>query len=329
MILRSPYYLLLLILLLPLVWVVANKKRATSTIRYPTTSHLQGIKPTWRVKYAPYLPWLPVGAALLLIIALARPQIGMKQMIIRQEGIDIILALDVSTSMLAEDFAKGQNRLDIVKKVTQEFIAKRPNDRIGMVVFAGRPYILSPLTWDHQWCEQRLTETKTGMIEDGTAIGSALATAVNRLRDSQAKSKVIILLTDGSNNAGSIPPQTAAEAAHALGITIHTIGAGSQGLVPYPVTDEFGHKHYQQVQIDLDENLLKKIAGTTRGQYFRATDSRSLQQIFHRIDRMQKNVIKMPKYLDYKELYPYFLLGAIGLLLAETVLANTVLRRLP
>jgi Ca-activated chloride channel family protein len=329
MILQNPYYLLLLILLLPLAWAVTKKRRATGTIRYPTTSHLQDIKPTWRVSYSRYLPWLTVSAAFFIIIALTRPQVGMKEFLIRQEGVDIILALDVSTSMLAEDFARGQNRLDIVKKVTQEFIAKRPNDRIGMVIFAGRPYILSPLTWDHDWCEQRLAETKIGMIEDSTAIGSALATAVNRLRDSKAKSKVIILLTDGSNNAGSIQPQTAAEAAQALGITIHTIGAGSKGLVPYPVVDNFGNKHYQKVQIDLDENLLKSIAQTTHGQYFRATDSPSLQQIFQRIDRMQKTVIEMPKYLDYKDLYPYLLLFAIGLLLTEAILANTVFRRLP
>jgi Ca-activated chloride channel family protein len=329
MILRNPYYLLLLILLLPLAWAATGKRRVRGTVRYPTTRHLQTVKPTWRVKYSPCLPWLIVSAVFLLIIALARPQVGMKEFLVRQEGVDILLTLDVSTSMLAEDFARGQNRLDSVKKVTREFIAKRPNDRIGMVIFAGRPYILSPLTWDHDWCKQRLAETKIGMIEDSTAIGSALATAVNRLRESQAKSKVIILLTDGSNNAGGIQPQTAAEAAHTLGITIYTIGAGSKGLVPYPVVDSFGNKRYQQVQIDLDENLLKKIAQTTHGEYFRATDSQSLQQIFQRINRMQKTVIKMPKYLDYKDLYPYLLLLSIGLLLAEAILANTVFRRLP
>ncbi|MGD8399349.1 MAG: VWA domain-containing protein, partial [Bacillota bacterium] len=320
--------LLLLLLLFPLVLAI-KRSRPRGAVRYPTVSHLQDIKPTWRVKYAPYLPWLTVTAAGLLIIALARPQVGRKELIVRQEGIDILLTLDVSTSMLAEDFKRGQNRLDSVKEVTRRFIAKRPNDRIGMVIFAGRPYILSPLTWDHDWCQGRLAETKTGMIEDGTAIGSALATAINRLRESKAKSKVIILLTDGSNNAGAIQPQTAAEAAQALGVTIYTIGAGSQGLVPYPVIDKYGNKHYQQVQIDLDEDLLKSIAQTTRGQYFRATDSQSLRQIFAKIDRMQKTVIKMPQYLDYQDLYPYFLLGALMLLLAEAILANTVFRRLP
>jgi Ca-activated chloride channel family protein len=328
MVLQNPYYLLLLLLLYPLTRVIKHR-RPQGTVRYPTVSHLQTVRPTWRVKYASCLPWLTIISAGLLIVALARPQVGMKELIVRQEGIDILLALDVSTSMLAEDFKRGQNRLDSVKQVTSHFIAKRPNDRIGMIIFAGRPYILSPLTWDHDWCRGRLAETKTGMIEDGTAIGSALATAINRLRDSKAKSKVIILLTDGSNNAGAIQPQTAAEAAQALGITIYTIGAGSQGLVPYPVIDKYGNKHYRQVQIDLDENLLKSIARTTHGQYFRATDSQSLRQIFAKIDRMQKTVIKMPKYLDYQDLYPYFLLGAFTLLLAEAILANTVFRRLP
>jgi Ca-activated chloride channel family protein len=328
MVLQNPYYLLLL-LFTPLAWVFLIKRRPVRAIRYSATCHLENIKPTWRVRYFPYLPWLTLGAAVLVIIALARPQIGLKQFLVRQEGVDLILTLDVSTSMLAEDFARGQNRLDIVKKVTKKFVAKRPNDRIGMVIFAGRPYLLSPLTWDHDWCSQRLAEIKTGIIEDGTAIGPALTTAVNRLRESEAKSRVIILLTDGSNNAGGIQPRTAAAAAKALGITIYTIGAGSHGLVPYPVVDQYGNKHYQNVRIDLDENLLQDIAQTTKGQYFRATDTPSLQKIFRRIDRMQKTVIEMPKYLDYKELYPYFLLAALLLLLAEALLTNTVLRRLP
>jgi Ca-activated chloride channel family protein len=329
MVLQNPYYLLLLIIVIPFAWAAVQNRRFLGTARYSTLSHLETVKPTWRVRAERLLPWLMVTAAILLTVALARPQVGLKQFLIRQEGVDIILALDVSTSMLAEDFTRGQNRLDSVKKVTGKFIANRPNDRIGMVIFAGRPYILSPLTWDHGWLAQRLSETKIGMIEDGTAIGSALVTAINRLRESKAKSKIIILLTDGSNNAGSVPPQTAAEAARALGVTIYTIGAGSQGLVPYPVTDAFGNKRYQQVRIDLDEDLLKKIARITRGQYFRATDTPSLQKIFRQIDRMQKTVIEMPKYLDYQDLYPYLLALALIILLTEAFLANTVLRRLP
>jgi Ca-activated chloride channel family protein len=329
MVLQNPYYLLLLIIILPFAWAAIRNRRFSGTARYSTISHLETVKPTWRVGAERLLPWLTVSAAILLTVALARPQVGLKQFLIRQEGVDIILALDISTSMLAEDFTRGQNRLDSVKKVTGKFIANRPNDRIGMVIFAGRPYILSPLTWDHGWLSQRLSETKIGMIEDGTAIGSALITAINRLRESKAKSKIIILLTDGSNNAGSVPPQTAAEAARALGVTIYTIGAGSQGPVPYPVTDAFGNKRYQRVRIDLDENLLKEIARITRGQYFRATDTPSLQKIFRQIDRMQKTVIEMPKYLDYQDLYPHLLALGLILLLAEAFLANTVLRRLP
>ncbi|HEY8463280.1 MAG TPA: VWA domain-containing protein [Bacillota bacterium] len=331
MILQSPLYLGLLLLLPAMVFLI-NRNRRPGAIYYSTIGPGKNLPVTRRVWWFQVLPWLTVTALALCILALARPQIGIKESMVRRKGIDIVLAVDVSTSMLAEDFqtATGRrNRIDTVKRVTSQFITRRPNDRIGIIIFAARPYILAPLTWDQDWVITRLNEVKAGMIEDGTAIGSALITAVNRLRTSDAKSKVVILLTDGMNNAGAVMPETAAEVARALKIKVYTIGAGSKGLVPYPVTDQWGRKSYQNVKTDLDETLLKKVANLTGGRYFRATDTDSLKAIFKQIDRLQKTVIKMPHYREYRDLYPYLLGLALGLLVVETILANTVLRRLP
>ncbi len=301
-------------------------------VKYSTTAPLVGAKANWRVRWFKALPWLTIIAMSLIVFALARPRIGLGKSLIRKEGVDIILALDVSTSMLAEDFKSGGkriNRLEIVKQVTRDFISRRPNDRIGVVIFAGRPYILSPLTWDHDWINTRIDELKIGEIEDGTAIGTALTTGVKRLNESRAKSKVVILLTDGNNNAGEITPEVAAEAAKEYKVTVYTIGAGSKGLVPYPMVNAWGEKQYQMVEIDIDEELLEKVATTAGGRYFRATDTQSLKTIFQRIDRMEKTEVEMAKYSEYKDLYPYFLSVALGLLLIETILANTICRRLP
>ncbi len=306
--------------------------RSRGGILYSSIAIGQNIRPTWKVKGLAIFPWVTLTAFLLMIVALARPQLGIKNAIVRHEGVDIVLALDVSASMLGEDFQAGgkrSSRIDVVKEVTSDFIAKRPYDRIGMVIFAGRPYILSPLTWDHDWSIERLKEVKAGMIEDGTAIGTALTTAMNRLQESKAKSKVIVLLTDGVNNAGEVTPETAAEAAGALGITIYAIGAGSKGLVPYPFQDPWGRKVYQNVKIDIDDALLTKIARMTKGNYFRATDTHTLKEIFTRIDKMEKTKIEMPHYQEYRDLYPYFLLLSLFLLLGEVVLTNTIFRRLP
>ncbi len=330
MLFHNPFYLGLL-LLVPLL-ILGSRRQRRGAIQYAATQVFQGIAPNWKVRWSERLPWLKICAVSCAIIALARPQIGVEQSLVRRAGVDIVLALDVSTSMLAEDFrgAAGRvNRLAVVKEVTRDFIARRPNDRIGIVIFSGRPYILSPLTWDHDWSESRLAEVECGMIEDGTAIGAALTTAVSRLEESKAKSKVVILLTDGNNNAGEIAPETAANAAKALGVTVYTIGAGSTGPVPYPMRDQWGRKYYQNVQIDLDDALLQKIAKTANGRYFRATDSQSLRAIFQRIDRMEKTRIAMPHYREYRELYPYLLSLSLFLLVAEACLANTLFRRLP
>lgn len=327
----SPLFLVLL-LVIPFLVFWVNLQYRKGAIRYSNTTLAGTILPTWKTKWIRVMPWLTVTALIMMIIALARPQFGLPESLVRREGIDIVLALDVSTSMLAEDFQiAGQriNRIDIVKQVTKDFIDKRPNDRIGIVIFAGRPYILSPLTWDHDWVKTRLTEVKAGMIEDSTAIGSALATSVNRLQASKAKSKVVILLTDGMNNAGEIMPETAAQAAQALNVKIYTIGAGSKDYVPYPVKDQWGQKAYQMIKIDLDEELLQNIATTTGGQYFRATDTNSLTKIFRQIDRMEKTTIEMPHFREYRDLYPHLLTLAVIILLGETILTNTLLRRLP
>ncbi len=328
---HNPFYLLLL-LLVPLFIYLRHANSGEAAIGYSSSGLFAGIQPGWRAHWAKKLPWLTIGAFILLVLALARPQFGVSQTIVRREGVDIILTLDVSTSMLAEDFQLSvgrANRLDVVKKVTREFIRSRPNDRIGIVIFSGRPYILSPLTWDHDWTESRLSEIEAGMIEDGTAIGTALATAVSRLHESKAHSKVVVLLTDGNNNAGEVAPETAAAAAKALDVTVYTIGAGSKGLVPYPARDPLGRTVYQNVRIDLDENFLQQIATATGGRYFRATDTETLREIFRRIDRMEKTRIEAPQYRDYVDLYPWLLGFGLLLLTAETLLANTVFRRLP
>jgi Ca-activated chloride channel family protein len=221
------------------------------------------------------------------------------------------------------------NRLEVVKSVVAQFADGRGGDRIGLVLFGARPYTQCPLTLDHGWLLQNLRRAEIGMIEDGTAIGSALATAAGRLEGSDAKSKVIILLTDGQNNAGKISPLTAADAAQALGIKVYTIGAGTRGLAPFPMRDLFGNKVYQPVKVDIDEEALKQIAKKTGGAYFRATDTASLQQIYGEIDRMERSRFSAPRYLDYDELYAWLAIPAVVLLALEIGLTHTLLRKLP
>jgi Ca-activated chloride channel family protein len=267
-----------------------------------------------------------------MILGLARPQSPVADSKIQSEGIDIVLAIDCSTSMLAEDFmlqGKRQNRIEVVKNVVRDFIKGRKNDRIGLVVFAARAYSVCPLTLDYGWLLNNLERIKTGMIEDGTAIGSGLATSLNRLRGTKAKSKVVILLTDGRNNTGKTSPLTAAEAAKALQVKVYTIGAGARGLVPYPVKDFFGNTVYQPMQIDIDEDTLTKIASQTQAKYFRATDTESLKGIYREIDHLEKTPIEEKGYLEYRELFPLFLLAALALLFLEIILGNTYFRKIP
>lgn len=243
-----------------------------------------------------------------------------------------MLVLDVSGSMAAEDYSIGSsraNRIDAVKRVTQEFIEARPNDRIGIIAFAGRPYLVSPLTLDHEWLIRNLDRVQIGLVEDGTAIGSALASAVARLKDRDAKTKLIVLLTDGANNAGKVLPLTAAEAAKALGIKVYTIGAGSNGPVPVPMKDPFGRTVYQKVVFEFDEKLLGQIAGLADGKYFRAADTRSMADTFKEIDRLEKTKIEVEKSADYHDYFPVLLGLALLLLTAEALLSQTLWRRLP
>jgi Ca-activated chloride channel family protein len=323
-------WLLAVLALLPLFW--PRRAARTAALRYPSLAVLRVVAPAGAGHRRAILGVLRGLALVLLAIALARPQAGTAATKVHREGVDVVLAVDVSGSMLAEDFTLGSNRasrVDAVKAVVKEFVAARPEDRIGLVLFAARPYTQCPLTLDHGWLLQNLDRATVGMIEDGTAVGSALATAVNRLRASTAKSKFVILLTDGQQNAGRITPQTAAEAATALGVKVYTVGAGTRGLAPYPVQDPFGNKVYRPMPVDIDEDTLKKVAAATGARYFRATDTQSLRDVYAEIDRSEKTPFEAPQYLDYRELYPWLLWPAIGLLLLEVGLAETVLRKLP
>lgn len=322
-------------ILLPIVIftvIFANKKKNASGIRFSSGALLAGLKSSLKLSLSENLFYLRLAALLLIVLALARPQSPIADSKIESEGIDIVLAIDASTSMLAEDFkigGKRKNRLAVVKDVVKEFIEARADDRMGIVAFAARAYTVSPLTLDHNWLVENLDRVNTGLIEDGTAIGSGIASSLNRLRDTEAKSKIIILLTDGRNNAGKISPQTAAEAAGALKVKIYTIGAGSRGLVPYPVKDFFGRTVYQNIEIDLDEEALNKIASITEAKYFRATDTESLRNIYKEIDKMEKSKFEEKGYSEYKELFVYFLIAGLILLFLEIILGNTVLRKIP
>jgi Ca-activated chloride channel family protein len=327
--LAHPYYLLLLILLPVLTWWrLKRQKRLTAGLLYSDTGLIRSAQKSgqnlWR-----HVPSILRGMALVLfILALARPQSGRHGEEILTEGIDIILCLDISSSMKAEDF-RPKNRLHVAKEAAAEFISQRKNDRIGMVIFSAKSLTQCPLTLDRDILLNFLKRVEIGMIEDGTAIGMAIGTSINRLRESEAKSKVIVLLTDGINNRGQIDPVTTAHMAAAFDIRIYTIGAGTRGTAPYPVEDRFFGKRYVQVPVEIDEETLTEIASITGGQYFRATDSEGLKEIFARIDQMEKTLVKTRQYVEYSEKFHYALMPALFLLLAEVALAHTILRRLP
>jgi Ca-activated chloride channel family protein len=264
----------------------------------------------------------------LLIVSLARPLYGEREEIIVSEGIDIVLGLDISGSMRAEDF-QPDNRLAVAKQVAREFIQGRKGDRIGLVVFASSAYTQCPLTTDYPVLTSMLDQVDFGDIKDGTAVGMAIATGVNRLRESTSPSRVLILLTDGRNNAGTIDPVTAARLAKAVGVRIHTIGAGSQEDAPYPVDDPIWGKRYVMMPVQVDEETLKEVASITGGSYFRATDAGTLEAIYRQIDAMEKTRVETRSYVDYSEFGPYLLLPALLLLLAEILLRYGPLRKLP
>ena len=329
--LASPWFLVLLALL-PLLWRGVFRRERRVALRYPTLATLKSVSPSGAGARRIALPALRTLVLALVVVALARPQAGSTTAKVHREGVDVVLAVDVSGSMLAEDFTLGDeraNRLDVVKSVVDEFVTARPQDRIGLVLFGARAYTQCPLTLDHGWLRQNLERARVGMIEDGTAVGAGIATSVNRLRASTAKSKFVVLLTDGQQNAGSIAPHTAAEAAAALGIKVYTVGAGTRGMAPYPATDLFGNKVYRPMSVDIDEDALKKVAEITKARYFRATDTQSLREIYGEIDRAEKTEFEAPEFTEYREIYPYLLWPALLLFALELVAAETLLRKLP
>lgn len=317
---------------LPLLALIWARRGPAAALRFASLENAQGLGMPRKNRAGSWLAALRLAVLAGLIIGLARPQMGSSLSEINASGIDIVLALDVSGSMEARDFTlqgRPVSRLDVVKSVVSQFVQERPNDRIGIVAFAGRPYVGSPLTLDHSWLEKRLETITTGTVEDGTAIGSAIAASVNRLRAQNAKSRIVILLTDGMNNTGAVQPETAAEAAKALGIKVYTIGAGSRGEAPIPVTDQFGNRRMVMAQVDIDEAALEKIARETGARYFRATDTDSLEKIYAEINRMETTTHTLKKFENYRELFMWPALVALGLLLAEMLLGQTRLRRLP
>ncbi len=321
-------WVLYFLLIIPLLvfWYFYKGRKKQSAIIYSSTKLFPEKLFSQRIKLL-YIPILfRLLALALLIIALARPQNFSSGTNINTEGIDIAVVLDISGSMLAEDFKP--NRLEAAKEVVDEFIQGRITDRIGLVIFSRDAFTQCPLTIDYSVLRNLLKDIRSGMLEDGTAIGNAIANGVNRLKDSDSRSKVIILLTDGVNNAGEVDPLSAAEIAHIFGIRIYTIGVGTRGEAPYPVQTPFGIR-YQMMPVEIDEPLLRKIAERTGGQYFRATNNRALKEIYERIDKMEKSKIEVTSYRAAQELFFNWLAASFILLLLEALLTKTFLRKLP
>ncbi|MFH1799523.1 MAG: VWA domain-containing protein [Candidatus Omnitrophota bacterium] len=326
MVFRDPAFFLLL-LLLPLIFWGA-KRRERIEFPFPSLELLKGRPATPRMFLFKLLPLLKTVMFLFLIAALARPSSVSSDKEYQTLGVDIMIALDISGSMLAEDF-QPENRIYVAKQEAVKFIQGRENDRIGLVVFSKKAFTQCPLTLDYRILTELLSEIRVGMIADGTAIGMGLATAVNRLRDSNAKSKVIILITDGENNAGNIDPVTAAELAKSFGIKVYTIAVGKGGMVPFPVDDPLFGKRYVQANVEIDETTLKRIADITGGLFFRARDPASLSEIYERINKLEKSEVKVKEYRSYNELFPLFLIPALFLLLFEIILRRTLLLKVP
>jgi len=323
----DPMFLWLL-LAVPLVAYFMFRRRREAAIKFSDISLLRNVRRSRRVKNRKILYALRLLALILLIIAMARPQAGKKTTEVSSEGIDIMLALDVSGSMKAEDF-KPMNRLIAAKEVIKDFVQGRQSDRIGLVVFSRQSFTQCPLTLDYSVLLNFLEQVDFGMIEDGTAIGMGIANAVNRLRSSDAKSRIIILLTDGINNAGEIDPLTAAQIAKTLGIRIYTIGAGKPGKALYPVDDPTFGRRYVQIDNELDEKQLTQVAESTGGKYFRAKSEDMLKNIYQQISELEKTKFKIKEYLQFDQYFPYFLMAAALALLLELVLRETLFRRLP
>jgi len=324
--LADPLFLILLLPLAAILFWQLRRRDGGATLRFSDARMFQGAG--WRAWVTRVVPALAYAAVTLLILALARPQTGASRSEVKSEGIDIVLCIDVSGSMRAEDMGPG-NRLAVVKEVAKKFVEGRPGDRIGLVVFSGGAYTQCPLTLDHGIVSSLIDQIDFGTVADGTAIGMGLATSTNRLREAKGKSKVVILLTDGQNNAGEIDPATAAKAAHALGVRVYTIGAGSQGAARIPVDDPVFGRRYVTIDASIDENTLQNIANETGGRYFRATTAQALENIYGEIDHMERSEASTVEYVDYNEKGPILALLA-GLTLATGLaIAGTVANRIP
>jgi Ca-activated chloride channel family protein len=321
-----------LLALLPFALLWRGRRGAVAAVQYSNVSLARRVARETRSRAGRWVWLLPILAGGLMVIGLARPQLGHGCTEVQASGIDIMLALDVSGSMQALDFKlDGQpaNRIDVVKSVVAKFIEARPNDRLGIVAFAGAPYLVSPLTLDHAWLLQNLDRVQTAGVEDGTAIGSAIATCANRLRGTPAKSKIVVLLTDGMNNAGKVSPAAAAEAAKALGLKVYTIAAGVRGEAPVPVKDPTGNTQIVMAKVDVDEETLQKIAAETGGQFYRATDTDSLKHIYANINSLEKTTQIIHKFERSRELFAWALLPALCVLGFAVGLEQTRYRRLP
>jgi Ca-activated chloride channel family protein len=317
---------------LPLVVLWRGRRGPVAAVEYSDVSLARDVARRTRSRIGGVVWLLPILAAALMVVGLARPQRTHSRTEVTANGIDIVLGLDVSGSMQALDFTVDNyrvNRIAVVKSVVSKFIDERPNDRIGLIAFAADPYIVSPLTLDHDWLLQNLERINVGIGDDGTAIGSAIAAAVNHLRTTTAKSKVVILLTDGVNNSGKISPLAAAEAARALGVKVYTIGVGVRGKAPIPVRDEAGKIHVIMANVDVDEKTLQAVANETGGQFYRATDTDSLQKIYEQINRYETSAQTIQKFEHVEELYRWTLFPSLCLLALGVLLQQTWFRRLP
>ncbi len=318
----------LLLLLVPLGYYLLARFRAPTMIYTVTRRFGSQWRKSFRVKLWRAVPHLWGATIVLFSFAAARPRAGTQVEKTYTQGIDIVITLDISSSMLAMDF-KPKNRIEAAKQEAAKFIQGRPNDRIGLVIFASRAFPQCPLTIDHDMVLRLLKQVEVGMIEDGTAIGDAIVTAANRLRKSKAKSKVIILLTDGRNNTGKVDPVTAANAAAALGIKIYAIGIGTRGKAPYPVQDAFGRTRYVMMDVQIDEQTLKQVAEVTGGKYFRATDTQKLHKIYQEIDKMEKTKIEVRRFKRYRELFQFPLFLGFLLMSAAVFIEYVVVRPIP
>lgn len=320
----QPYYFLFLVLLPILIWwQIKEKNTQQPNFRLTSLASVKGLKPTWRVRLRPILIVLRSIAFVALVLALARPQSSNVSESVDSDGIDIVLSIDVSGSMMAEDLKP--NRIEAAKQVATEFVDKRANDRIGLVIFSGESFTQCPITIDHNIVKEQIDAMKSGMLQDGTAIGMGLATAVDRLRNSKAKSKIIILLTDGVNNTGLIDPSTALEIAKAYKLRVYCIGVGSRGEAPYPVQTPMGIQK-QMVPVEIDEVLLKNIATQTGGKYFRATSNTSLSSVYKEIDQLEKSKVEVSSFKHFTDLFLPFALLAMICFALEMLLRYTIFR---